>query len=242
MKTILSKSIETYGLSSFDVIAIIITPIVIVLLSFLLWSIPATRPFTNWMLLENNPVELLTFLSLLAAGVIGIQIAWNAKKNGKGFFIISFYAVFAVGLVFVAMEEISWGQWFFGFKTPDTVQTINKQGELNLHNIPGFHAPFETLRVLFGVGGLIGVWFSRWAFTRWIGAAAILSPWFVIIAVLAAADLHNYYYPITCCPLSKSTVYLVAARMVEVLELLIGMAAFLYMWLNQRRFLGVANT
>lgn len=154
-------------------------------------------------------------MSLFLAGVIGLQIAWGynriIKDRSKRYFVIGFYLVFSIGLLFVAMEEVSWGQWIFGFETPYSIGVINKQGEFNLHNIDGFHQSFEMLRVIFGVGGLIGIIFFIWAFTREISAAAILAPWFVFIAVLAALDVHNYYVPLQCCPLEGVFHFKVAA-------------------------------
>ena len=38
-------------------------------------------------------------------------------------------------MVFVAGEEISWGQRIFGFATPDFLLPLNQQGEFNVHNI-----------------------------------------------------------------------------------------------------------
>ncbi len=38
-------------------------------------------------------------------------------------------------MVFIAGEEISWGQRILGFATPDFLLNLNAQGEFNLHNI-----------------------------------------------------------------------------------------------------------
>jgi hypothetical protein len=137
--------------------------------------------------------------------------------------------MFSAGLLFVAMEEVSWGQWLFGIKPPRAIRAINMQGELNLHNIPAFHAAFELMRVAFGLGGLLGVWISSQRHFRDIGASVILSPWFLFITVLAALDFRNAYVP----P-QGNLIFVAAASLVEVLELLIGVSAFLYMWLNGR--------
>ena len=44
----------------------------------------------------------------------------------------------AVALFVVAMEEISWGQTFLGWRTPDSVSSWNYQNETNLHNAFNF--------------------------------------------------------------------------------------------------------
>jgi len=38
----------------------------------------------------------------------------------------------------LAMEELSWGQHLFSFKTPEFLKMINLQGETNLHNLISF--------------------------------------------------------------------------------------------------------
>ena len=103
---------------------------------------------------------------------------------------------------------------------------------MNLHNLPALHAPFEYLRVAFGVGGLIGVWLSFRPQTRYIGAPVVLSSWFVLIAVLGTIDLFNYYETDV-----QQRNFMETMMMTEVLEMLIGLAALMYMWLNRRLFL-----
>jgi len=77
------------------------------------------------MLLENRPVEMLTFVSLLSAGILGLKLAWWTKNNGRGIIIVIFYLLFSAGLLFVSMEEVSWGQWLFGFETPSSIKSVN---------------------------------------------------------------------------------------------------------------------
>jgi hypothetical protein len=45
------------------------------------------------------------------------------------------YLGLALLFFFGAGEEISWGQRIFGFKTPESLAQVNKQDELNLHNL-----------------------------------------------------------------------------------------------------------
>jgi hypothetical protein len=45
------------------------------------------------------------------------------------------YLGLALLFFFGAGEEISWGQRIFGFETPETLAQVNKQDELNLHNL-----------------------------------------------------------------------------------------------------------
>ena len=220
---------ENYRISSMAVHACIFSPFVIVALFYGLLSVPETRPATRLLLSENYPVEMLTFVSMFCAGLLGFRLAGSARRSGNGKLVPAFYAVFSILLLLAAMEEISWGQWILGFETPAAIKAVNRQHEFNLHNIRGLHAPFEFLRILFGLAGLAGAWLTWKRRMPEIGAPVILVPWFALIAVLAALDFHNYFI------FHRERIfYYAAAQLVEVLELLIGVSAFLYMWLNQR--------
>src|SRR5688572_3880089 len=107
-------------------------PIATALVGCVLASIPAARPVAYWLILENRPVELLTFILLLAGGVLGVRLAWRVSGPS---WIRAFYAAFATGLLLTAMEEVAWGQQLFGFATPELLARINVQGETTLHNI-----------------------------------------------------------------------------------------------------------
>lgn len=62
------------------------------------------------------------------------------------------YLGMALLFFFGAGEEISWGQRIFGFKTPDSLAQVNKQDELNLHNLTVMeNSKFFTADRLFDV-------------------------------------------------------------------------------------------
>ena len=205
-------------------------PIVIVASAIGLRENPSTEAFMWRLSLENNPIELITFASLLLAGGLGIRLSTRMAEGSDRRLHSGFYFVFGVGLIFTAMEEISWGQWFVQYETPERVRAINKQEEMNFHNLPWLHAPFEILRVLFGVGGLIGIALSNRDRWRPVSAPPLLVFWFGLIAVLASVDVHNYFVERV-----EDSIFGVVGRQVELLEMLIGCAALLYMLLNARR-------
>ena len=57
---------------------------------------------------------------------------------------------------------------------------------------------------------------------------AILLPWFFIIAMLAGTDLYCDYLP---CPEGFDNFI---ARMSELVEMMVGVTGFLFVWLNAR--------
>ncbi len=75
--------------------------------------------------------ESATFFALAMAAVLfGVGVGRAHKPLEKAGF-----AALAAVSVFLAGEEVSWGQRFFGYRTPDAVSRVNVQGEFNFHNI-----------------------------------------------------------------------------------------------------------
>lgn len=211
--------------------AIELAPLVIMALCAALLMDPATRPATLWMLKENHPIEVLTFAIALIAGVLGLALAWRANKQGEKALVFGFYAVFSLALIFVAMEEAAWGQQFFGFASPEFWAAINMQGETTLHNIAGVQGRSEIFRLVFGIGGLIGVWLSFYPKLRKIGAPIVLFSWFAVITLHAGIDTYNDFFPI-----AQQFDYLIQ-RTSELVEMLIAFSGLLYIALNARAIL-----
>ncbi|MEK9137836.1 MAG: hypothetical protein AAB393_11995, partial [Bacteroidota bacterium] len=93
-------------------------------------------------------------------------------------------------------------------------------------NLEMFGGHLEFVRILFGVGGLVGLWLSSLPSFRKIGVPRILVLWFLVITVHAGIDLYNDFIPIH----EKADFYI--NRLNELTELLIGVAGFLYLKLN----------
>lgn len=131
---------------------------------------------------------------------------------------------------FVAMEEIAWGQWFFYFETPVEWAKINRQKETTIHNLEMMGGHNEILRMIFGMGGLIGVLIRNHPKFKQIGASKILLSWFLIIIFLSVLDFlegeglmiinDTWNQAISSCS--------------ELTEFLIAVSGFLYIFLNFR--------
>lgn len=211
--------------------AIKVAPIIMMSVCAVFLMNPVTRSATLWMLKENHPVELLTFAVALAAGLLGLALAWRAGKGGEKAFVIGFYAMFAAALIFLAMEEVAWGQQFFGFASPESWQAINAQGETTLHNIVGAQGHSEIFRLLFGFAGLIGIWLASNPKLRKIGPPMMLLPWFAVITLHAGIDVYNDYFAIA------RQFDFNMQRTSELVELLIALSGLLYIVLMSQLFL-----
>ena len=88
-----------------------------------------------WM--ENGFIETLQAIIIFISLLILVKFFLTKKNMNKK--IICFLLVILFGLIYIFLEEISWGQHFFNFQTPEILLKegllFNKQGEANLHNI-----------------------------------------------------------------------------------------------------------
>ena len=96
------------GLTQRSAIWIFFMPLLIVLACILMILPPATRPWYHWLVAENRPVEIATFLFLLASGIGGLALAARLALRGAKF-AACFYAVFSLGLLLVAIWATSYG-------------------------------------------------------------------------------------------------------------------------------------
>ena len=208
--------------------ALILAPFLLSVVYLALLAYPQTRRFAVHMTDENYPVEIGTFFLLLVAAGLSINLALRMARSREQLRWRAFYLVFALLLFLTAMEEISWGQWFFHFHTPDSISRINTQHEFNLHNLKGMGGHTEFLRLAFGVGGFIGIALWRWPAFRPIAAPPrVLWAWFAVITAFAAADLFCDYHELDTAFAKAMDV------MSEVVELMIAASAVLYVWMKR---------
>jgi len=225
-----------FNIKPFLQIIIFVLPffLVAVFSYFLYYSDYST--FNKLMRKENHPVELITFVFLLAGAITGFIFSYKLAKSGEKLVSI-FYFIFAFGLLFVAMEEISWGQWIFKFHTPDYMRGLNRQNEFNVHNIESVNLFFEILRVIFGLGGLLSIILSRIKAFKYLSSPLVLISWFLIILLFASLDLYNrfdtsYKALLTSFILYKGNIFWFTRKFTEFLEMLISISAFLFIWIN----------
>ena len=86
---------------------------------------------------EDQLFETLSAILFLAAAALfalTIRLLVRASMSKRRIIIVA-CGLLAISAFFFGMEEISWGQRLFGVRTPEVLEAINDQGELNLHNL-----------------------------------------------------------------------------------------------------------
>jgi len=221
---------KEHGLTLPVALALILFPFVAIFLCSAFLALPLTRSAAAWMLKENRPVEIFTFVILIIGGIKGLQLAWQIKIKGEQPLVLAFYLAFSMGLLLIGLEEISWGQQFFGFGTPDAIQNINAQNETNLHNLGVWQNYLEMFPLIFGIAGLVSIWIARLPALYKLSAPYILLLWFVIIALFSAIDLLHEF--VIILPILD----ILFNQLDELVEMLVGVSGMLYIWLNAKRF------
>jgi tetratricopeptide (TPR) repeat protein len=123
---------------------------------FYQWYFPVSY---NYFVAEDSWVEYGTFVLCFWAGLLvfaSMKTDQSLRRLG--------YILFCLALMFVAMEEISWGQRLLGIKTPHIIAQHNYQSEISIHNISFFPSQFLiSLAILIWAGVIPQLLRIRWA-------------------------------------------------------------------------------
>lgn len=137
-----------------------------------------SRPQRLALAREDGILEQGTALLFLSASILSAIVAWKLfRQRPRGAQYATRRAIWhtLIGLFFFVCfgEEISWGQRILGIETPESLRTINVQGELNLHNMMGYFADQFFILGMFVYGALLPFLGNRYEFWRrslyWLG-------------------------------------------------------------------------
>lgn len=126
----------------------------------------AARYFLPWDLYdryvggaETGLVEWLTPLALIPGIVLGGWTLLRMHQRLPTRNSLIWIALVTLGAIYMAGEEISWGQWLFHWNTPELFAEINDQYETNLHNTTSWLDQKPRLLLeLWALFGAIRIW------------------------------------------------------------------------------------
>jgi Ni/Fe-hydrogenase subunit HybB-like protein len=107
----------------------------------------------SWLLKEERPLEGVGAVGLLLASILSFLLWRRERREGGHRWLTLSYLGLAI-VFFVAFgEEISWGQRILGLETPESLESLNDQGETNLHNLSTgkANALFQLFWIVMGV-------------------------------------------------------------------------------------------
>lgn len=179
---------------------------------------------------EHGIIENYTFIVLFIAIVLGVLSILKMKSFEFPFFKI-WLTILVLGCVYYAGEEVSWGQHWFGWGTPEGWLEVNDQGETNLHNTSALldQVPRMLLTIAAVVGGVIipvfflmrDKVFSTNEFFGWLWPSYVNIPT-CLLAVLVS--LHEKVYKL----FDTTVPNILDIRAGETKECLLAMFLFMY--------------
>jgi hypothetical protein len=153
-----------------------------------LFVIGAWKQDPDWYLQRVIPegygiLEFSQFAVILAAFALAVRLLFMPFVRRRPF-VLAVTLTAALSCLYTAGEEVSWGQHFFHWNTPDYWAEVNRQAETNLHNT---YAVFEKYpRAVLELGVVIG--------GILIPIAAAFAPW------LRACRLSLFFPPAALMP------------------------------------------
>ena len=126
------------------------------LIGSILLELAAGEEILNTLYLERGPFEIIQFLICAVCFVLGLALMLKTNiHHHPWLFLWAFIAT--LGSFYVAGEEISWGQHFIHWDTPEKWLALNDQKETNLHNTSSWFDQKPRTLLEFGIiiGGFI---------------------------------------------------------------------------------------
>ncbi len=146
--------------------------------------------FAAFVYAEDGLFESATAIILLiCAALLLSSLGRSWRLDRRLGFAVGFLALLCFLLL---MEEISWGQRIIGFETPEEIEEINAQQEVNLHNMfVGFNQLIRLALALIIATVLLGR--ARWIeWLRVIGLDRLMPPPAAVYFIIFLVYAHTY--------------------------------------------------
>jgi len=191
---------------------------------------PVSKSLYKWVVAEDGLAETLQVVCYVLTLFLAVRVLRHQLATGNKLLTVLF-GILIAGLVFLIGEELNWGQRLFGWVTPESWKSINKQEETNLHNIYGVGATFKWVQMLVGAyGAVLPFWLLkskslagyRETF-RAIVPPPVLMPYFLFMFLWRL--YRNLMEP-------PRRFYFVIAEYNEVVELILAMGICLFLVLQ----------
>ena len=179
---------------------------------------------------EQGIIENFTFMVLFIAILLGFLTLIGMRAFP--FQILRLWMlILVIGCIYFAGEEISWGQHWFGWGTPEAWMGINDQGETNLHNTSALldQVPRMLLTLAAVIGGIImpiyflvrKIIFTDREFFAWLWPTYVNIP---TCSLAIIVSLHEKAYKL----FGSSVPHILDIRAGETKECLLALFLFMY--------------
>jgi len=141
--------------------------------------------------------EDLTVIVLIPGILAGVYAFWRYRHRLPSRVLSYWLLAWVLVCFFFAGEEASWGQWYFNWKTPETLAELNAARETNLHNIDSSwlnEKPKALIEVFIFVAGFLIPLRNALTGGRPLFRKGLLADWegwiYAPVACLSAALLY----------------------------------------------------
>ncbi len=143
---------------------------------------------------EDKALEWSTFWAFVGAAGFYLYAAAHPDLNRKmRWFPISL----SLFCLFVALEEISWGQRIFGYRPPEYFLQFNYQQELNFHNVIETRLrKLGLIAVIFGYGVALPLLNLIPSVRLWFHRFGIVAPALELLPAFLLTGIGQHFYPI----------------------------------------------
>jgi len=131
-------------------------PVLVAIWLLVTWQI-VPGWYSKWVIPEGYGIlEFSQFVTMVAALFIAVRLLLKPFVRKRPF-VFAITIISALSCLYTAGEEMSWGQHFFHWNTPEYWAMVNRQQETNLHNVyPAFEQwPRAILEIGVVIGGII---------------------------------------------------------------------------------------
>lgn len=178
-------------------------------------------------------LELLHVVIPLAAFLLALVVLRDPLVS-RSIFLRIWIGVAALGSLYIAGEEASWGQHLIGWDTPESWKAVNDQNETNLHNISSWLDQKPRLIMQLGMiaGGIIlPLALPFWRSLQASRVALIIPP----KALMPTALLGLAYYVLDDLKPLMPESPLIVTRPAEVEETFLVLFVLFYLIVFRRR-------
>ncbi len=168
--------------------------LVIGVLAYAAWLRARQPDLYNLSVQEDAYIEWASFWAFLIAALFYGVAAWRQHREGSR--VPWFHVGVGAFCLFVAMEEISWGQRVFGYRPPTYFLEHNFQQELNLHNVvETAYRKLAVKSVILGYGVLLPLVAMVPFVHRVFGRFGIAAPRLALAPAFLATFVAYEWYP-----------------------------------------------
>ena len=144
--------------------------------------------------------ENMTVIFLIPGIALGFYTFFTYRKNFNPPIIAYWLFLWSLACLYFAGEEISWGQWIFGWATPEQIASLNDQGETNFHNMSSWfdQKPRNLVELWIFITGVVFPFLSLFIdkiynteFKRWIHPVPTMVSAGIFYTVIRFASLSS---------------------------------------------------